>query len=132
MPTTKTLVLTVALGLCVTSLAHAQRRAPAPGQEGQKPQKAREGYWRVVSHRAGGHKHPGPRPSPPKIEPGWWTLADFVQHLSMLFEHVYVKRGEKEPVIHCIGYQIDKEGHSFLMALAKQYHGQYRRVQRLK
>ena len=30
MPTTKTLVLTVALGLCVTSLAHAQRRAPAP------------------------------------------------------------------------------------------------------
>jgi len=103
-----------------------------PMKEGQAPPQAQAGYWHVVQTRVGGHAHPGPRPTPPKPEPSWWTLADFVQHLSMLYDHVYVAKGKEQPVIHCIGYQIDKEGSIFLHALAKQYHGQYRRVQRLK
>jgi hypothetical protein len=102
-------------------------------KEGRAPQVAREGHWQTVERRIGGHiQHPGPRPEPPKAEPGWWTLADFVQHLSMLYDGVYVPKGQPQPTIHCIGYQIDKDGHAFLQALAKQYHGQYRRVQRLK
>ena len=104
-----------------------------PLKEGQVPRQARAGYWTTRTHRVGGRlRDPGPRPAPPKFEPGWWTLADFVQHITLLYEHYYVKKGKKQPVIHCIGYQIDKEGHAFLQKLSAQYHGKYRRVQRLR
>lgn len=77
----------------------------------------------------GGWKRP-PAPEPPK--PGYWTLADFSEHINLIYEEVYKPQGRKKPAVHTIGYQIDKEGHAFLQALAKQYQGQYRRVQSLK
>ena len=99
-------------------------------KEGQPPPRdipAREGHWE--ERRVGGTHRP-PRPDPPK--PGHWTLADFNEHINLIYEEVYKPQGRKLPNIHTIGYQIDKEGHAFLQSLAKQYHGQYRRVQSLK
>ncbi len=71
-----------------------------------------------------------PKPEPPG--PGHWTLADFTEHIGLIYNAVYKPQGRKLPTVHTIGYQIDKEGNSFLQALARQYHGQYRRVQALK
>ena len=62
---------------------------------------------------------------------GWWTLADFCNHFSILHETYYVKKGKKLPIVHCIGYQINEEGGAFLKGLARQYKGQYRRVSRV-
>jgi len=103
-----------------------------PPKEGQTARAAQPGYWKVVGH--GGHWHGWyPRPAAPKRpDPGFWTLTDFLQHLKILHEELYLKKGKKPPVIHCIGYQIDKKGHAFLQGLARAYHGQYRRVRRLK
>ena len=105
-----------------------------PPKEGQAPdlgspaQPARPGYWRVVHHRTGGH-----RPQPPQIpDPGFWTLTDFIEHLKLLHETMYLEKGKKPPVVHCIGYQIDKDGHAFLSTLARTYHGHYRRVSALR
>jgi len=92
-------------------------------------QPAREGYWREVTVRGGGRSRPTP-PPPPKAER--WTLADFVEHITLIHEAVYKPQGRKLPQIHTIGYMIDKEGHEFLMRLARQYQGQYRRVQSLR
>jgi hypothetical protein len=107
-----------------------------PPREGQAPDNgdpgapAQPGYFKDVTHRVGGGR---PRPQPPPIpDPGWWTFADFVRHLDMLHEAVYAKKGQKPPVIHCIGYQIDDAGHTFLEALSKHYHGTYRRVRKLR
>lgn len=113
----------------------------SPPKEGQAPDRgdpgrpAQPGHWQIVHHRTGGGggPGPGPAPSPPPIpDPGWWTLADFIEHLTVLHKDMYLKKGKKPPQIHCIGYQIDDEGHAFLTALAKQYHGQYRRVRTLR
>lgn len=103
-----------------------------PPKEGQTGTGGREGYWKVVGR--GGHWHGWyPRPTPPKRpDPGFWTLTDFLEHLRILHEELYIKKGTKPPVIHCIGYQIDKEGHAFLRGLARAYHGQYRRVRKLR
>ena len=101
-----------------------------PLKEGQPPPRdipAREGHWE--ERRVGGTHRP-PRPDPPK--PGYWTLADFTEHIDLIYEEVYKPQGRKKPNVHTIGYQIDKEGHAFLQSLAKQYQGQYRRVQSLK
>ena len=49
-----------------------------------------------------------------------------------LYKDVYVEKGLKEPRIHCIGYQIDKDGQEFLKKLTAQYKGQFRLVRRLK
>jgi hypothetical protein len=97
-------------------------------KEGQEPDKgspAIPGHWEVV--RSGTK----PRPQPPTLEPGWWTFTDFVQHLKLLHETLYVKRGKKLPVIHSIGYAIDKEGGDFLKALSEHYKGRYRRVAKI-
>ncbi|MGQ9661577.1 MAG: hypothetical protein ACUVWX_04460, partial [Kiritimatiellia bacterium] len=103
-------------------------------REGQPPprgQPAQPGRWVVVTRRGGrtGWHRPAPPPIP---EPGWWTLADFIEHLTILYEHYYSKKGKKPPVIHCIGYMIDQDGHAFLQGLAQHYKGQYRRVARLR
>jgi len=101
-----------------------------PPKEGRTARQARPGYWKVTwGHRRGRQ----PRPTAPKTpDPGYWTLTDFLQHLKILHEHFYLKKGKKPPVIHCIGYQIDKKGHAFLQKLARTYHGQYRRVKRIR
>jgi len=105
-------------------------RKGAPLKEGQKPQQDREGYWKVVwGHRPGWTKRPTPPPIP---DPGYWTLTEFLQHLRILEEEFYAKKGQKPPVIHCIGYQIDRKGHNFLQKLARAYHGKYRGVTRIK
>ncbi|MFN2164665.1 MAG: hypothetical protein ACK2U9_00205 [Anaerolineae bacterium] len=92
------------------------------------------GHWETRTHRVGGGGGgPGPQPKPPPIpDPGWWTLADFVKHINLLYERYYKKAGKPMPVIHCIGYQIDDQGHAFLQGLAKQFHGNYRRVARMR
>ncbi len=104
-----------------------------PLKEGQPPprdipaQPAREGYW---TERMVGGSSPPRRPDPPKG--GYWNLSDFVEHIDSIYESVYKPQGRKKPSVHTIGYQIDREGHAFLQALARQYHGQYRRVQALR
>lgn len=111
-----------------------------PPREGQAPDRgdpgrpAQPGHWRVVTRAVGGQgSRPGPRPRPPEIpDPGWWTLSDFVAHLAILHQDEYRERGKKLPVVHCIGYRIDDEGHAFLQGLAKQYAGEYRRVRTVK
>ena len=52
--------------------------------------------------------------------------------MNALHKDMYDPKGLKPPVIHCIGYQIDREGHSFLQSLSKTYHGEYRRVRRMR
>lgn len=100
--------------------------------EGEEPDNGTpdvKGHWKIVTiHR--GPKRPEFPIKPPK--PRYWTLAEFLKHLKLLHEHYYLKRGQKPPTIHCIGYKIDKEGNAFLKALAKEYKGKYRRVRTLK
>ena len=56
------------------------------------------------------------------------VLNDFIQHLKLLHEVLYVKKGKKLPVIHAIGYAIDKDGGDFLKALTEQYEGRHQKV----
>lgn len=110
----------------------ARPPSTAPLREGQpidRGSPAVPGHWREV--RVGGIGRPRPAP-PPIPDPGFWTLTDFIEHLRILHEHFYAKKGQKPPVLHCIGYMIDKEGHEFLQALARHFKGEYRRVARLK
>ena len=105
-------------------------------KEGQPPDPgspaiaAQPGRWEVRRVTSGGGGAPRPAP-PPMPDAGWWTLSDFVQHLKILHEALYVKKGKKLPVIHCIGYGIDKDGGDFLKGLAETYKGRYRRVARI-
>lgn len=101
-------------------------------KEGQQPDQgdpgapARPGYWHEVRDVPAG-------PNPPGMpEVGFWTLSDFCQHIDMIYKDVYVQKGLKVPKLHCIGYQIDKEGHGFLEKLALQYKGQFRLVNRMR
>jgi len=105
------------------------RGSPArPAQPAGPPQ---PGYFKVVTHRVGGAR--GARPSPPAPPAqSWWTLADFVTHITSMHEKYYVPKGAKLPVIHSIGYQIDNDGGEFLKKLAKQYRGEYRMVRRMR
>ena len=64
-------------------------------------------------------------------DPGMWKLSDFLQHLRVLYENLDAKKGMKVPVIHAIGYCIDKDGDTFLRSLAEAYKGRYRRVTRV-
>jgi hypothetical protein len=107
----------------------ARPPSKGPFREGQTPDPgapAQDGYWREVRDVP-----PAPKP-PPMPDPGMWTLADFVQHIELIYKDIYVAKGLKAPTIHCIGYQIDKDGHEFLKKLTKQYKGQFRLVQRLR
>jgi hypothetical protein len=121
-----------------TPAVPARPPSKQPPKEGQAPdmgspaRPAIPGHWEVRTHRSGGWQG-APRPAPPPTpDPGWWTLADFVEHLTILHTDLYIKQGKKPPAVHCIGYQIDDEGSAFLQDLSKQYHGQYRRVRSLK
>ena len=89
------------------------------------------GHW---EWQTGGHRHGDNRPQPPfeAPKPRYWTLNEFLTHLRILHKDYYLQKGMKPPVIHCIGYKVDKEGHVFLQALAKEYKGMYRKVQTLK
>jgi hypothetical protein len=107
----------------------AVKASSGPPKEGQQPKTAREGYWKTV--HVGGFNKPRPNP-PPAPEAGFWNLADFVKYLGLMYEKDYKPKGIDEPVIFCIGYQIDKEGGSFLKNLARHYHGQYRSVRQIK
>jgi hypothetical protein len=108
----------------------ARPPSKSPPKEGQAPDKgspAIPGHW-AIRHV---NTHP-PRPQPPPLpDPGWWTLADFIDHFTRLHEATYAKKGRKPPIVHCIGYQINEEGGAFLKGLARQYKGQYRRVSRV-
>jgi hypothetical protein len=111
------------------------KAAPREGQaidRGSPGSPARDGYWTEVTETIGGGGGP-PRPTPPAPPPlGNWTLADFVQHISLIYKDVYVAKSLKLPRIHCIGYQIDKDGGDFLKRLSEQYKGQFRMVRKLR
>jgi hypothetical protein len=113
-------------------------RPPSKGplKEGVKPDPgapARPGYWREVRN-VGGRIGGGPPPPPfqPPPPPGKWTLADFIQHMTLLYEATHKPKALRMPHVHCIGYQIDKDGGEFLNAFARQYKGQYRLVRKLR
>lgn len=99
-------------------------------KEGMKPDPgapAREGYWTEVRQVSGS------RPSPPSLpSAGRWTLNDFVTHMNMIYEAEYKPKGLKMPQVHCIGYQIDKQGGAFLNDLSRHFKGQYRLVRKLR
>jgi len=97
--------------------------APDPGAPAQP------GHWQVVTHIAGGG-HP-PRPEPPRLDPGLWTMNDFLQHFRILHEALYVKKGKKMPIVHAILYGTDKDGGDFLKTLAETYKGRFRKVARM-
>ncbi len=105
-----------------------------PLKEGEPPDMgdpgapATPGYWEEKEVRHGPTKRPTP-PPPPK--PQYWTLNEFLTHLKMLHEAYYLKKGVKTPTIHCIGYQMDKDGIEFLQALCKTYKGQFRQVKKI-
>ena len=87
---------------------------------------ARAGYWRTVRNVPAG-------PQPPAApQAGRWSLADFIQHMTLLYEANYKPKSLKEPQVNCIGYQINREGGQFLNGLAKRYRGQYRLVRKLR
>lgn len=108
-------------------------RPATPPREGKPAQPARpasEGRWEMRRVRAG---NLGARPEPPAMpDPGNWTLSDFVEHLAILNKQLYEPKGRKPPIIHSIGYQIDREGGQFLRGLATHYKGKYRRVATLR
>ena len=107
-------------------------RAPSKGplKEGQQPDQgspAVEGHWEVHTTHQGGP----PRPQPPAMDPGLWTMNDFLQHFRILHETLYVKKSKKLPVLYTIIYGNDKEGGDFLKTLAETYKGRSRRVTRM-
>jgi hypothetical protein len=109
-------------------------RPPSKGplKEGQAPDMgspAVEGHWEV---RRTVHNPRPARPAPPAMtDGGWWTINDFLQHFKILHESLYVKKGKKLPIVHAIGYGIDKDGNDFLKTLTETYKGRYRRVTRV-
>ena len=66
------------------------------------------------------------------MPPAKWTLSDFIEHLKILHEALYVKKGKKLPIIHAIGYAIDKQGGDFLKGLTEHYKGRYQRVAKIE
>jgi hypothetical protein len=109
--------------------AKAPLKEGQPIDQGSPAQPARPGHWEIRRVRQGGGR-PAPQ-APPPPQPTWWTLTDFIEHLKILHEKLYVAKGKKLPVIHCIGYGIDKEGGEFLRGLAEAYKGRYRNVPRM-
>ncbi len=100
-------------------------------KEGAKPDPgapARAGYWTEVRQT-----HGIARPQAPALPPpGFWNLTDFINHIGILYESTHKPKGLKQPQIHSIGYQIDRDGGAFLNDLARAYKGQYRLVRKLK
>lgn len=122
-----------------TPAVAARPPRPGPLKEGVAPDQgspaipAQPGHWEVrTSHTGGGGGAPR-RPEPPNLDPGWWTLTDFLQHFKLLHEALYVKKGMKLPVVHSILYGADKEGGSaFLKTLSETYKGRFRKVARIE
>jgi hypothetical protein len=108
----------------------AKKGPPKEGEAVDNGSPAVKGHFVMRHHRGNRKRRPKFPVSPPKAR--YWTLAEFLKHLRLLHEHYYLKKGQKPPVIHCIGYKIDKEGNAFLKAIAKEYKGKYRRVQSIK
>lgn len=109
-----------------------QPARPAVVKEGhmQGATPAREGYWHEVrepNRPLPARPHPPARPETSK----WWTIEDFYLHFGKLHEMFYVKKGKKLPVVHTIGYAIDKEGGDFLQAFTQRYKGTYRRINKI-
>jgi hypothetical protein len=104
-----------------------------PPKEGEAPDMGTPdvpGHW-VMQTVGGGYGHrPEFKEKPP--EPKFWTIQEFLTHLKMLHKYYYLKRAQKPPTIHCIGYKIDGDGNRFLRAISKAYKGRYRRVQSIK
>jgi hypothetical protein len=106
-------------------------RPPSKGvlKEGVRPDPgapAREGYWRTVRDVPAGPQ------APPPPQAGRWSLADFIQHMSLIYDAEYKPKSLKEPQVNCIGYQINRDGGDFLNGLARRYKGQYRLVRKLR
>ena len=101
--------------------------APRPRKEGQA---AVEGHYETRRVPQSGVPKPAAPPQAPKMPDDmmWWTLEDFIKHFSILQAEYYGKKGRKPPSVHCIGYEIDKEGGAFLRDFSRAYKGQYRRV----
>jgi hypothetical protein len=103
-----------------------------PPKEGEEPDNgspAIPGHWE--EHWTGHHKSKGPACPVPAPKAQYWNLTEFLQHLKLLHEYYYLAKGIKPPVIHCIGYKIDKDGSAFLKGVAKEYKGQYKKVNTL-
>ncbi len=103
---------------------------PKALKEGVKPDPgapARPGYWTEI--RDVGMSRPTPPPAPTA---GRWTLNDFITHMDRIYEAEYKGKSLKMPQVHCIGYQIDKQGGDFLNRLSRHFKGQYRLVRKLK
>ncbi|MBU4198677.1 MAG: protein kinase [Verrucomicrobia bacterium] len=96
-------------------------------REGVPAREATEGHWEM---RREWHDEPALTPRPvPDDKLLWWSLGDFITHFTTLYTALYVKKGgKKAPVVHCVGYAIDKPGADFLKGLAKYFKGNYRLV----
>ena len=100
-----------------------------PGRERREGQAAVEAHWETRTVTEGAPARPaGPQPPQMPDNLKWWSLDDFIKHFTALHNELYVKKGKKLPVVHTIGYEIDKEGGEFLRSFTKTYKGQYRRV----
>jgi len=108
-----------------------EQKVWVPGHDGKlKEGRAagpKKGHW-VVKKVRRNRRPQGPK-TPEKV---YWSLNEFIEHFEKLNEALYAKKGRKPPVVHCIGYQIDREGSEFLRKLAHHYKGRYRRVARLR
>lgn len=106
---------------------------PKEGEKQRGPRPAQPGKWVTKKVRVNDSPNIGSRPSPPSPpKAGEWTLQDFLRHLNMLTEEYYKDKGKKPPVIHGIGYQINREGGRFLRKIAEEYEGRYRLINRLR
>lgn len=107
--------------------------APPPRADPGAP--AVPGHWITVHDKPPGVARPAmpaPPQPPPMAPPGNWKLPDFVQHITIMYDSIYVPKGLKKPQISCIGYQVDKDGGAFMNQLTSIYKGQYRLVRSLK
>jgi len=56
------------------------------------------------------------------------SFADMKVHLKKLSDKYYHQNGLINPIIHTVGYNVDKDGGNFLKNIAKKYKGKYRRI----
>lgn len=110
---------------------YKEEKVWVPGRPRKEGQAAVEGHYemRRVMQGSAGHRPPA-APKAPQMpdDMKWWTIEDFIKHFSTLQAEYYGKKGRKPPSVHCIGYEIDKEGGAFLRDFSRAYKGQYRRV----
>ena len=119
-----------AYNAALSKATYREEKVWVPARARKEGQAAREGHY--VTRRVPNIQMHRPRAPAPPQRPGAgddrWTLEDFLEHFKILQEEYYAKKGKKPPVVHCIGYQIDREGGQFLRDFSRAYKGQYRRV----